>query len=387
MNESIAEWFGLKSEHQNFFIESDANAAMLFSRSELDTTIRRLLRRSFRNRLPPKFVLWGDWGVGKTHVMKHIMYWMETQPEFSANCAFVEIPDLSAKSTFAVLHAALMDAVGMDRVKTWMFQYNAKFQTATMKNLKEVAGQSEDIARAFNTLLTFGDSARVGWDWLRATALSAVDARGVGLPPALEQSQHLVAVLRVLGVLSKEVEDKMLVLMVDEAARLEVVSKPEAIGHWMNAFRLLSDPGSRELGFVVSGSFTDFDRIVPMLNEEMVIRRFGRENYLQLSRFEASAAKEFASALLYAWIDAEKRSYISSTFVGETAGESVADTSFPFTERGLELFVEYSCRDGGVVTPAKVQQDLDNFVNRAMDDALHILSSKYVEALIFGGGP
>jgi hypothetical protein len=386
VSDSVAEWFGLREGHDNFFIEDQANADLLFARAELDKQIQSLLRRSFRNKLPPKFVLYGDWGVGKTHVMKHIMHWMDTRPEFAANYSYIEIPDVLSKSTFALAHSALMDALGMDRVKTWMFQYNAKHQINTFETIRRHT-QSEDIARAFGALLTYGEANRLAWDWLRGSSLSAAEARNVGLPPGLDQSAQLVAVLRVLGMLSREVESKFLVLMIDEAARLLTVTKDEAIAHWLNAFRILADTGTREVGLIVSGSFADFDDIVPMLSDNQVVRRFGEEHYIALPRLQEADARVFTSALVSTWIEDEKRARLLLAHGAQADGESLDDSTFPFTSVGLDAFVEYACRDGGGATPAKIQQELDNFINRAMDDGRRILSRKYIDALVVEGGP
>src|SRR5262249_2936577 len=158
-------------------------------------------RKSFRTGNPPKFVLYGDWGVGKTHTMRHVEYVVATTQGFDAQIVFVELPDITAKATFQIAHAALLDALGLSRVRTWMVQFQTKNQSKSQELIQHQT-QSEDIARAFLTLVSFGDSARICWDWLRGAELSATDARSVGLPPSLEQSNQLVGVLRMLGRLS-----------------------------------------------------------------------------------------------------------------------------------------------------------------------------------------
>src|SRR5437867_5929400 len=119
-------WFGLKEEHKDFSIETDADAARFFARHDLDDQLEAKLRRSFRTGNPPKMVLYGDWGVGKTHTMRHIEHVIATHPNFAATVVFVELPDIHAKSTFQVAHAALLDALGIDRAKQWVLQFQTK---------------------------------------------------------------------------------------------------------------------------------------------------------------------------------------------------------------------------------------------------------------------
>src|ERR1051325_7066354 len=180
--DSMADWYGLKDGHKDFYIENDVHARLLFARSQLDDQLQGILRKSFRTANPPKFVLYGDWGVGKTHTMRHVEHVVTTTTGFDAQIVFVELPDIIAKATFQIAHAALLDALGLNRVKNWMLQFQTKHQSES-QDLIQRQTQSEDIARAFLTLVGFGDSSRICWDWLRGADLSAADARSVGLPP------------------------------------------------------------------------------------------------------------------------------------------------------------------------------------------------------------
>src|SRR5437870_5987026 len=124
--ETMQSWFGLKEEHKDFSIETDTDAALFFARHELDEHLQAMLRRSFRTSNPPKMVLYGDWGVGKTHTMRHMQYVIEHNEDFQATVVFVELPDINSRSTFQVAHAALLDAMGVDRAKQWVLQFQTR---------------------------------------------------------------------------------------------------------------------------------------------------------------------------------------------------------------------------------------------------------------------
>ncbi len=380
----MASWFGLKDGHRDFFIENDAHASLLFARAELDEQLQSILRKAFRTGNPPKFVLYGDWGVGKTHTMRHLAHVIEHTAGYDANVVFIELPDITAKSTFQVAHAALLDALGHGRVKGWMVQYQTKHQSAAHENIQR-ATQSEDIARAFLTLIGFGDATRICWDWLRGMQLSPADARSAGLPPALEQSGHLANVLRMLGRISLDIDGKMLVFMLDEATTLAAVTNGDAIAHWVKAFKILSDQLTKEVGLIVSGSFRDTDEMPEALSDAQIQSRFGLNHYIQLLNFGTEQAEDFTISLLDAWLDGSRKSELMAKHAAETDGEPIDSASFPFTDEALHVFIEYACRNGNVTNPRDIQKALDDKLNRAIDDSRHLLSAGYLNSLIAMG--
>src|SRR2546429_281554 len=100
--DTMQSWFGLKEEHTDFSIETEADANLFFARRELNEQLKAILRRSFRTGNPPKMVLYGYWGVGKTHTMRHMEYVIAHTADFPAIVVFVELPDVSARSTFQI---------------------------------------------------------------------------------------------------------------------------------------------------------------------------------------------------------------------------------------------------------------------------------------------
>lgn len=379
--ETMATWFGLRDGHRDFTIENDSHAELLFARQELDEKLQAILRRAFRTNTPPKFVIYGDWGVGKTHTLRHVEYVIATNTAFPATTVYVELPDISKKSSFQVAHAAFLDALGIDRAKQWMATYQVKHQEDALARIQEMT-QSGDIAKAFSTLPGFGEGARTAWDWLRGVSLTPADARGVGLPPVLEQSSHMGGVLKMLGELSRDVEDKMLVLMLDEAEKIQFVTDGDALNHWLNAFKVLADPLTKDVGLVISAAFRDPDDMPGPIADQNVRTRFGEEHYIMLENFDEAATRDFVTALVGAWVDPARRTELEGAHAGESDGEAISN--FPFTDQGLDGFVEYACRNGGVSTPRDVQKALDDILNYAIDDSRHVVSSDYLDQILAG---
>jgi hypothetical protein len=379
--ETMQEWFGLKDEHRDFTIDYDVDSRLFFARHALNEQLLAMLRRSFRTGNPPKLVLYGDWGVGKTHTMRHIEYVIGTNADFPASVVFVELPDIGGKSTFQVAHGALLDALGIDQARNWLLKYQAIYGDESRDRIQK-ATQSGDIAMAFANLTGFGDAGRIAWDWLRGDHLSAAEARLVGLPPSLEQSTQFVKVLQMFGVLSREAENKLLVLMLDEATKLDYIANPDANNHWLNAFKLIADSQTKEIGFIVSGSWVDPDDMAQPLRDQQVVTRFGESNYIRLNNLDETETADFISALLSEWVNPARREEIVEAFGAQADGEVIDSKCFPFTASGLELAVMWACRRGGYTTPRDIQQTLDDLLNRAIDEHRHILSNAYVQSIV-----
>ena len=374
-------WFGLKASHVDFTIANDTDAGLFFVRHELSETLQSILRRSFRTGSPPKFVLFGDWGVGKTHTMRHVQYVIEHTAEFKARVVFVELPDISSKSRFEVAHGALLDALSFDVARLWVQEYQRKHGQKAHENIREFT-QSGDIASAFGNLGAFGDISRVAWDWLRGVELSSTESRNAGLPSAVTQSGQLVRILQMFGRLCQDVEENFLVLMLDEATKLSYISNQDAINHWVNAFKILADDQTKEVGFIVSGSWNDPDDMALPLQDLQVRSRFGEHNYIRLPTFSPSETEIFMKALLAEWIDPTQRQELRSDFSADADQEEITNETFPFTVDGVVSAAKYATRNGGYTTPRDIQKTLDDFANRAIDDKRHIISSAYLMSLI-----
>lgn len=380
---TMANWFGLKDEYENFFVLTDEHSRILFARQELDDEIQSIIKRAARSNKPPKFVLYGDWGAGKTHTLNHVAYHLDANEEYPAQVIMADFPDVLAKSTFQVVHAALLDSLGFTRAKDWVIQFQSRHPEDAIEIIQKLT-QSEDIAHAFLSIIGYGEGARTAWDWLRGKSLSSSEAHNAGLPQVLSESNHLVGVLRTLGMFCEEIEGERLVLMLDEADKLRAVTNGDAIAHWTNAFRILADKLTTEVGFILAASFRDPDMMPEPLADQQVRTRFGEGAYLQLPNFGEEQVEEFLRGLFEEWVDPEKREMILSEHGGESDGEDVDGSSFPFTEPALIHFREWACRRGNVTTPRDLQEDLDVIVNRAMDDQRHVIADSYLSPVLMG---
>ena len=122
---------------------------------------------------------------------------------------------------------------------------------------------------------------------------------------------------------------------------------------------------------------------LPLLDQQ-VLTRFGERNYIRLDTLDEDDTRDFIESLLAEWVDPDRRTELLSEFGSEAEGEDVTDETFPFTKPALEVAAAYACRNGGFTTPRDIQQSLDDLLNHAIDDSLHVLSDSYVQGLVNG---
>ena len=176
----------------------------------------------------------------------------------------------------------------------------------------------------------------------------------------------------------------MVVLMLDEATKLDGVKDEDCISHWTNAFKLLADDNNKDVGLIVSISVIDLDDLAEPLHDQQVMSRFGHSNYVRLNNLSEEETREFISDLVHAWVDDDARTQISESFDMQRDGENLSAESFPFTLAGLETAAKYAAyRDSaGYTTPRDIQKNLDDLLNRAMDDGRHILSADWLNDVV-----
>ena len=118
----------------------------------------------------------------------------------------------------------------------------------------------------------------------------------------MSQLNHFVKVLQMFGRFAQEVEDKLLVFMLDEATKLEIRNQPGCGESLVNAFKLLADQQTKEVGFVVSGLRVDQDLMALPLQDQQDSYTLRRLEFILLDRLDEQDTEIFRNALLDEWI-------------------------------------------------------------------------------------
>jgi hypothetical protein len=372
----FASWFGLCAGKEDFYVLTDRDYQLYFARSALDDKLRRLIDESNRGNNTIKAVLYGDWGAGKTHTLRHLKHQLESNNIKPGKVVLIDLPDISTKSKFNDLQFELLDGIGFEDARDWVKQFNTRHSDAE-KRIKAFSGSS-DITKAILTLPTYGDSAQVAWSWLRGLNIGG-EGRSVGLPAVISQSKTFTTILRLFGMLCLDCEQKRLTYMIDEADKLENISDADAQNQWIECVKELADISNDECGIVFTAGFTDIDSLPRMLREQQVQTRFTQGHYLALLPFGIPETMEFLKSLFAAWIDPTQRTALLHAHASEADGETLTPDSFPFTEEGLDLFANHLCRSS-VTRPRDIQAELHTAINYAVDANRRIMSTAFLNS-------
>ena len=101
--DSLNDWFGLKNGRNNYTLLISQDADVLFARDDLHHKVVGILNKSFRSSLPPKMVIYGDYGVGKTHLMLHIEHTFLTNSSYDAFPVYFELTSIHKKTDSILL--------------------------------------------------------------------------------------------------------------------------------------------------------------------------------------------------------------------------------------------------------------------------------------------
>ncbi len=228
MTNGVAEWFGLK--RPNFILDPRTDADFFAPRSELD--IPKLiegLQVNLVTQRPPKRFFWGIYGGGKTHTLFHITKQLEKlTPVYPV---YVECPSVPKKSTFHHLyHDGIMVSMGQDFIVSLFDRLIDSIgivrHEPLLQRLREIMGD-EELSRAVASLLGAQADRKLSfWRYMSGVGVSSRDLADLGQTQSLADviPSKLAEIVICIGKTIKRVENKTLVLILDEIDRLQYVT-------------------------------------------------------------------------------------------------------------------------------------------------------------------
>ena len=89
---ALSEWFCLKDGRANFKPNVNRDKQLFFCHLDIQSRIVASIERDFALGEPVKMMLLGDWGVGKTHTVHHIQWWLQQNDrEYPSETYVVEV--------------------------------------------------------------------------------------------------------------------------------------------------------------------------------------------------------------------------------------------------------------------------------------------------------
>jgi hypothetical protein len=363
---NLREYYHLKRD--TFTVNPDDDADVYFGGAELEGKIKmRILRDFNQERAVPKFMIYGPYGGGKTHTLRHVEHQLHTDPDLQAGLPAVrtlryELAPIRSKERWTTVHTRLMNAIGQDLVRDAAATVLANPEHATdplphlqaqrILRFGETAIQASQ-AQIFRNMLFGGRQATLSWEWLKGRKLTVDETQMLGTQANLAEPADLVhALLNVASLVKAGTEQKLVVLM-DEGEALGNLSAADSIHEFQYSLRRLFDDDNDVLGLIVAYQFSPgIDRVPDVLSYDAIRRRVGYDaGYIDLTGHISvpANAHTFITDLLEHLVDQQAA---AATIAAQ--GLNTQPEYFPFEEDAVDLVAEFVTADPQNSLPSQI---------------------------------
>lgn len=379
---SFQEWFCLKDTRKNFEIDPVHDQEYLFGEPDWEKQIDDTLHTAELLGVPVRLVWWGQYGIGKTHRLRHTEYLIHKRPYRYHPC-YVVATDLQDKTGFERLHHELVNGLGRDRMREIVRKYlrDADDKVPGVMPIQELCGPCTDVASA---LLSFGDRqeahALSAWRFLCGLKLEPAERGLAGVTKSqLDTSIEFATVLLAFSTVIERQTGKQLLYLIDQGEGLQKVKKPPVVDAWVETLRAVLDVKS--LGIIVAIGADRDEGMPEIILASEIVRRFQRDNYLQMEAYKPPQASQFVSNLLHHWVDQAKLTNLDAT---EQFGAKISDYSpdhYPFTKGAFEKFCEWATVDPRNAKPSEIVARLNNVTAQAYRKDRRIVTRDHLTEL------
>jgi len=381
MSVTLQDWYCLKKGRQNFKPNVRRDRDLIFCHdNEIEELAQLSIERSFAMGEPVKMMIYGNYGVGKTHAVHHISWWLEQHEEFSAKTVFVELGDITRRSNFSALVRPFLDEIGMDEIVRLISEYTVKTTTHPRDGLR-AAGVGKDIVEAYYKFIMSPPGStpvpltEQAFEHLKGGVVK--DAASSGLSNKLDQSSEFYDVLVAIGHLYKAVDDKQLIFIADEATKLEAVEADDVTNaHWENTNKLIFDDANTYFGFIYTYSASSTGAITRSLSAPQIENRLGSRNLIHLSSLSELELNSFLDRLVNSFVDKDEVKKLADK--GELGGEYDPET-YPFTASAKARFIEYWMRSPEISKPRDITDHLNDAAFNALKTNSRLINEDALE--------
>ncbi len=380
---SFQEWFCLKDDRENFEIDPVRDQAHLFGEPEWTVQIDDILHTAEELKVPVRLVWWGDFGIGKTHRLRHTEYLIRTKAYRYHPC-YVVATDLQEKTGFERLHRELVNSLGRDPMRELVRKYlrDADDRVPGVMSIQDLCGPWTDVASA---LLSFGDRqeahALSAWRFLCGLKLEREELGLASVTKAqLDSSLEFATVLLALATIIKRQAGKQLLYLIDQGEVLKKVKKQAVVDSWIETLRAVLDV--KALGVILAVGAERDEGIPEIVLTPEIVRRFQRDHYLQMPAYKAEQASKFVASLLQNWVDPVKRESLEARehFTEKLHSEYQPDL-YPFTKGAFERFCEWATVDPRNAKPSEIIARLNNVMAQAKRKERRLVTREHLTEL------
>jgi len=336
---------------KNFTLTPKADWVCYFGRGEIEKLLTELVGKAFTADVPPKAVVYGDWGSGKTQTLWHFI---NTVLAEQAQCLYITLNELPANTELLVFYRILMDKIPPGQLRKLLAQARNKY--GNFQSLPSPEQETTNVLTVFERFLASATESvleRKAWSWIVGYPVSSPSE--IGLPENSKQVtiDEALNILWYVGTLHLEFNNKFFVFCIDEAHRLkqiDVDSFPERT--FIQAFRSLFLKDF-PIGIIFCIGIGAEEDLPHMLIIGEVRERVGR--YLGLTKMDKPEIRSLIKGVIrYArdgatWDSSQGKIKWNNTDESITnlvaqlkkKDKDIEEETFPFTSSAVELLVDY----------------------------------------------
>jgi hypothetical protein len=407
---SVKEWFFMRDGFDSFRVTPEKHPQLLFGkldRDQRDHLLNRIEEACYASE-GQKSVVYGDFGRGKTHQCKNVM-WEIQRRKLPVFPVYVKCTEYKAKELFTTFFRELVLSLPTEQVQAMAEEYVRKRRQGA-PSLREITG-SEDIAQVFEKGLAAPnlDLVRLSMRYLGGEEKieKGMTAVSSALPPKLNVSKEFGAAMKGLVHLFKEVgasvngtKCTIPLFLIDEAERFGLVSNADTYWTWVAALRELTEITGAGMVFFVGAKSQDLIPDILLLDE--VRTRIGVINYVEFWNPDRQALMDFVVELSATLIrkgsvpmehkqalvelKSDLSEIVPKALQDIVTGAGEALDTYPFTKDALDEFVE-SCSQAELSNkPREVLMRLQRAATKAIRKNEHLIDSSTVEEIIKESG-
>lgn len=306
--------FCLKGDRKNFSIDFRNNPedrAAYFGKKKMNEAIIQNIRSRYKMGNQPKKILYGQYGAGKTHTLFNIMYQLQDSEDakkdtgYEIRCCFIDA-EFKEKTNYNYLHAQMMEALTLEKVREITGEYLAKNAGADLEGkLRNKFGGDANVARAVRALGFAGEPITL-WKWLCGGTLTAAELTSYQLTKNMDTVSEMYRVLT--GIAQLFVDKGIYYLfLLDEMESLSNIRNQDCRASFHDAFRKFADDDNTVVGFIMSIYAMREEDIPEFVFREDVITRLNRENIHSLEYLAEDGVRQFLKDLFFLIIDEDKK--------------------------------------------------------------------------------
>lgn len=388
MTANVTDWFFLRKGFDSFGLEPDRHSHLLIGqrdREHRDWLLRglqeaQLVGEGF------KAVTYGDYGRGKTHQCRNLIYEIEHR-DLDILPLYVKCFEFRSKEEFGTLFRTMVERLRSDELQQVTTEYYNLSKQGDASPMLEVV-ESEDIEQGFQALTSPNEEiVRLAMKWLGGMKLNKTDRTQLGsaLPDQLTVSRDFAAVAKGLSEIYRRVRGKQLAFLLDEVERFSQITHDDTYWSWVASLRSLTELADLSLIFFVGAKTRD--EIPNMLLWDEVSTRIGMNNFKDLHNpgreelrdwihelFQTLVRKgEVPKALREPLGEAAKDTEVPEELQELTEGDADRLAAFPFTPETLELFVEHCMAEALANKPREVLKQIQRSAARALTEGERVI--------------